>query len=117
MTVWRFVVPATNMGERTVPAPNDPSGTGQALIRKSGTWVHEKDWPYIKSLQFPCRGVMKDGFMKGCPDVNQMATRPPEPLPPPPAFYRSYVEPEVIELPKETQAREPRVRRKKKQED
>ena len=88
MTVWRFVVTAPNMGERIVPSPHDPSGSGQALIKRTGTWIHEEDWPYIKSLKFPCRGIMKGGFVKGCPDAKTMATRPPEPpVVPPPAFF------------------------------
>ena len=88
MSVWKFIATAPNMGERIVPAPHDPSGSGNALIKRTGTWIHEKDWLHIKSLQFPCRGIMKDGFAKGCPDAKTMATIPPEPpVAPPPAFF------------------------------
>ena len=105
MTVWRFIVPATNMGERIVPAPHNPSGSGNALIKRAGTWIHEEDWPYIKSLQFPCRGIMKDGFVKGCPDAKQMSTRPPElPVTPPPAFFEPHI----------AQASKPKKKRGKK---
>ena len=114
MTVWRFVVPATNMGERIVPAPHDPSGSGQALIKRTGTWIHEEDWPYISSLKFPCRGIMKDGFVQGCPDAKQMATSPPEPpVIPPPAFFE-VPDTTLYERPETMQAPEPKPKRKKR---
>lgn len=107
MSVWTFVVTASNMGERIVPAPHDPSGSSQALIKRTGTWIHEEDWPYIRELQFPCKGIMKDGFVKGCPDARTMATRPPEPpVAPPPVFF------EVPPPYETTQAPEPRKRKR-----
>jgi len=108
MSIWKFVIPTPNMGEKNVPAPKTAKilgiSSGQVLIKKTGTWIHEEDWPYLKSLKFPCRGVMKDGFIIGCPDAKQIQTRPPEPpyepppaffeTPPPMTFYKEAVEPQ-----------------------
>lgn len=91
MSVWRWIVPNPGIGEKTVPAPNAPNGTGQEIIKIHGTWIHESDWRYINQLQFACRGVMVNGFSIGCPDAKQMATRPPEPpVAPPKAIYPEY---------------------------
>lgn len=111
MSVWRFVVPQAGMGERAVPAPKtallmgEPSGN--VIIRAQGTWIHEEDWPYLSELKFPCRGLMRNGFVIGCPDANQFATMPPEPpIEPPAPFFEMPIEfnyeAEAIEPPEES---------------
>lgn len=120
MSTWKFVVSAPGMGEKNVPAPKTAEilgiSSGQVLIKRTGTWVHEEDWPYLESLRFPCRGVMKDGFMVGCPDARQMATRPPEPpYEPPPAFFET---PPMLPVQDDDEAlKEPTLKYKRRKKD
>jgi hypothetical protein len=92
MTVWNFVVTQPDFGEKLVPTPNGPEP--DTAIGPHGAWVHEQDLAYVLDLAFPCGGVMKKGFMVGCPDAKQLAARPPEPpIEPPPAFFEVTDEP------------------------